>query len=56
VNGTAAEIAERLFLTRGTVRNYVSILLNKPGVSDRTQMAVLVLRAGLVDMSENQGE
>ncbi len=53
---TNAEIAERLFLTRGTVRNYVSTLLTKLGVSDRTQAAVLALRAGLVDVSENRSD
>lgn len=43
------EIAERLHLSDGTVRNYVSALLGKLGVSDRTQAAVLALRYGLVD-------
>lgn len=43
------EIAEQLHLSDGTVRNYVSALLGKLGVSDRTQAAVLALRYGLVD-------
>lgn len=43
-----SEIAGRLFLSEGTVRNYVSAILTKLGVSDRTQAAVLALRAGLV--------
>ncbi|HML20570.1 MAG TPA: response regulator transcription factor [Aggregatilinea sp.] len=43
------EIAERLHLSDGTVRNYVSALLGKLGVADRTQAAVLALRYGLVD-------
>ncbi|WP_119070424.1 response regulator [Aggregatilinea lenta] len=43
------EIAERLHLSDGTVRNYVSAVLGKLGVSDRTQAAVLALRYGLVD-------
>lgn len=38
---TNAEIAERLFLTRGTVRNYVSAILAKLGVEDRTQAALM---------------
>jgi DNA-binding NarL/FixJ family response regulator len=47
-----AEIANRLFLSKGTVRNYVSAILAKLGVSDRTQAAVLALRHGLVDLSD----
>ena len=45
---TNAEIAARLFLSEGTVRNYVSSLISKLGVSDRTQAAVLAVRQGLV--------
>jgi NarL family two-component system response regulator LiaR len=47
-----AEIAQRLHLTEGTVRNYVSAVLTKLEVSDRTQAAVLALRHGLVDSSD----
>lgn len=46
---TNAEIAHALFLSEGTVRNYVSAILEKLGVEDRTQAAVLALRFGLVD-------
>ena len=46
------EIAQRLFLSQGTVRNYVSAILGKLGLSDRTQAAVLALRYGLVDLRE----
>ncbi|MEZ5174704.1 MAG: response regulator transcription factor [Acidimicrobiia bacterium] len=42
-----AEIAERLFLSEGTVRNYVSMVLGKLGVHDRTQAAVLAVKHGL---------
>ena len=42
-----AEIAERIFLSEGTVRNYVSSILAKLGVTDRTQAAVIALRHGL---------
>lgn len=45
---TNAEISERLYLTRGTVRNYVSSILAKLGVEDRTQAAILAVRHGLV--------
>ena len=37
-----AEIAERLFLSKGTVQNYVSTLFVKLDVTDRTQAAVPV--------------
>ena len=42
------EIAEKLFLAEGTVRNYISSLLKKLGVADRTQAAILAIRYGLV--------
>lgn len=34
------EISEKLFLSEGTVRNYISALLEKLGLRDRTQLAV----------------
>lgn len=34
------EIAERLFLSEGTVRNYLSIILEKLKLRDRTQLAI----------------
>jgi DNA-binding NarL/FixJ family response regulator len=43
------EIARRLYLAPGTVRNYVSAILQKLGVEDRTQAAVAALRRGLVE-------
>ena len=47
-----ADIAERLHLSPGTVRNYVSTILSKLDVTDRTQAAVLALRYGLADLNE----
>jgi DNA-binding NarL/FixJ family response regulator len=44
-----SEIAQTLFLSEGTVRNYVSSILEKLEVDDRTQAAVLALRYGLVE-------
>lgn len=46
------EIANRLHLARGTVRNYVSGILQKLGVSDRTQAAIVAVQRGLVDSQE----
>jgi DNA-binding NarL/FixJ family response regulator len=46
------EIADRLHLARGTVRNYVSAILQKLGVSDRTQAAVVAVQRGLLDPPE----
>ena len=34
------EIAESLFLGEGTVRNYLSVILEKLSLRDRTQLAV----------------
>lgn len=34
------EIAEKLFLSEGTVRNYISIILEKLELRDRTQLAI----------------
>ena len=47
------DIAQKLFLSEGTVRNYVSAILNKLEVADRTQAAVLALRAGLVNLNDH---
>lgn len=50
---TNAEIADRLYLTRGTVRNYVSSILTKLGVEDRTQAALAAVRYGLVKADDS---
>lgn len=42
-----ADIAERLFLSEGTVRNHVSAILTKLELTDRTQAAVLAIQHGL---------
>ncbi len=41
------EIARQLHLSEGTVRNHVSAILEKLGVSDRTQAAVIAIQHGL---------
>jgi two-component system, NarL family, response regulator LiaR len=44
------DIAQRLFLSEGTVKNYVSSIFAKLGVAERTQAALLAIRAGLVKL------
>jgi DNA-binding NarL/FixJ family response regulator len=44
------DIAQQLYLTEGTVRNYMSDLFKKLGVSDRTQAVVVALRYGIVNL------
>ena len=45
---TNAEIAVELSLSVGTVRNYISALLDKLGAENRTQLAIAAVRAGIV--------
>ncbi|HOE71224.1 MAG TPA: response regulator transcription factor [Brevefilum sp.] len=47
-----SDIAQRLFLSEGTVRNYMSDLFSKLDVSDRTQAVIVALRSGLVDINK----
>lgn len=47
-----ADIAERLFLSEGTVSNYTRGIFKKMGVSARTQAAVTAIKFGLIDISE----
>ena len=44
---TNSEIAERLHLSEGTVRNHVSAILTKLNLTDRTQAAILAVKHGL---------
>jgi Response regulator containing a CheY-like receiver domain and an HTH DNA-binding domain len=39
------EISEALFLSEGTVRNYISVLLEKLNLRDRTQLAVFYYKS-----------
>ena len=38
------EIADKLFLSLGTVRNYISVILEKLEIRDRTQLAIFYLK------------
>lgn len=42
------EIAEQLFLSLGTVKSYVRMILNKLSVDDRVQAAAKAVREGLI--------
>ena len=50
---TNSDIARKLLLAEGTVRNNVSTILNKLGVADRTQAAALAWHHGLVNREVN---
>ncbi len=45
---TNRQMAERLYLAEGTVKNYVSALFQKLGVDDRTQAALKAKEMGLI--------
>ncbi len=44
------DIGARLYLTEGTVKNYVSTIIAKLQANDRTHAVVTALRRGLVDL------
>ncbi len=43
------EIADKLYLAEGTVKNHVSTILMKIGARDRTQAALTARKLGLLD-------
>ncbi|MFN2242820.1 MAG: response regulator transcription factor, partial [Anaerolineae bacterium] len=45
---TNREIADRLCLAQGTVKNYVTIILQKLGARDRTQAALRARELGML--------
>jgi len=48
------EIADKLRLSEGTVRNYLSIILNKLDLRDRTQLAIWAVQTGRVETQLEQ--
>lgn len=42
------EIAQKFFLSEGTVRNYLSSILSKLNLRDRTQLAIWAVESGLL--------
>jgi DNA-binding NarL/FixJ family response regulator len=47
------EIADKLFISKNTVRNHVISILNKLGTRDRTAAAAVAIKQGLVRVSED---
>ncbi len=50
------EIAQTMYFSEGTVRNYISILLDKLQLRDRTQLAVFYLMGGSFPVMEKHSE
>jgi len=48
------EVAEDLFISRGTVKRHIENIMAKLGVSDRTQAVVKALQLGILEFSEEQ--
>lgn len=48
---TNRQIAQKLFISPGTVKNHVEHIISKLGVSDRTQAVVRSLEMGIIDFS-----
>jgi len=46
------EIADTLYLSPGTVRNYTSSIFSRLGATDRTQAAIAALRLGLLKLQD----
>jgi DNA-binding NarL/FixJ family response regulator len=47
------EIADKLFISKNTVRNHVISLLNKLGTRDRTAAAAVAIKRGMVRVNED---
>ena len=47
------EIAQKLFLSEGTVRNYLSSVLSKLCLRDRTQLAIWAVQSGVTTRDFN---
>ena len=44
------KIADKLCLSCGTIRNYISSAMRKLGLHDRTQIAIYIIKHGLIDL------
>ncbi|MDR0375428.1 MAG: response regulator transcription factor [Treponema sp.] len=47
---STCQIAEKLSITNGTARNYISVVMRKVGVSNRSQLALFAVHHGLVPL------
>jgi DNA-binding NarL/FixJ family response regulator len=47
------QVAEKLFISRGTVKRHLENLMAKLGVSDRTQAVVRALQLGILEFSQD---
>jgi len=52
---TNREIAEKLFVSEGTVKNHVSNILNRLGLRDRMQAAIFAIEHNLVPQPDRDG-
>lgn len=48
------EIAQKMAISEGTVKGYVATILQKFGVTDRTQAAMYAVKRGLIQLDEGQ--
>ena len=48
------EVAEVLYISRGTVKRHIENIMARLGVSDRTQAVVKALQLGILEFSERQ--
>jgi len=46
------EIAYELHLSEGTIRNYLSTILSKLDLRDRTQLAIWAVQTGIINESD----
>ncbi|HEX6971486.1 MAG TPA: response regulator transcription factor, partial [Limnochordia bacterium] len=49
-----SEIAKTLFISPHTVKNHVSNIYRKIGIDDRTQVALMAIRHGLVSLERSE--
>ena len=48
------EIVQKLHLSEGTIRNYISSIIKKTGLKHRTQIAIYTLEGGFTEKTKKQ--